>query len=62
MIDQHKVELAALAAMPDDQIDTITIPAGRLQSPLTPAHGELVEPRATILRQAQDERREQAGQ
>ena len=34
----------------------------RMQSPLTPAHGELVEPRATILRRAQDERREQAGQ
>ena len=29
---------------------------GRLQSPWTPAHGELVEPSATVLRQAQDER------
>lgn len=62
MTDHQMAEIDALPAMPDDQIDTTTIPAGRLQSPLTPAPGEIVEPRATILRQAQDERREQAGQ
>ena len=30
--------------------------AGPFQSPPTSAHGELVEPSATVLRQAQDER------
>ena len=30
--------------------------SGPFQSPLTSAHGELVEPSATVLRQAQDER------
>ena len=38
-----------------DETLALRIP-GSFQSPPTSAHGELVEPPATVLRQAQDER------